>query len=175
MTPTAKEFLFAECEISDEKTSINAVAIKFLTFWPERAKVWFFRAKAQFTIRGIVAEKTKYYYILAALDQDTANCIVDLLIQPPASDKYQAIKMRLLNTFTSDKARRADLLLEKAGLGDNTPSQYMDPMLAVWLLPLFIAFRWLKHLCSCTVTLVCKLPYTDVTISNVLLNVISLG
>lgn len=31
-----------------------------------------------------------------------------------------------------------------------------------------------EHLCSCTVSLVCRLPYTDVTISKVLFNIINL-
>ena len=117
--------------MSNEKNSISAVAMKLPTFWPERAKVWVFQAEAQFTLKGIVADETQYYYILAALDQDAATQIIDLLEKPSASDKYQAIRKRLLTTFSLDKARRADLLLEIVGLGDNTPSQLMDSMLTL--------------------------------------------
>ena len=45
---------------------------------------------------GITAEDTKYLFVIAALDQDTATRLLDLILNPPAEDKYQALKMRLL-------------------------------------------------------------------------------
>lgn len=108
-----------------------AVSIKLPTFWTKRAEVWFIQAEAQFTTRGITADDTKYHYVVAALDEDTATRIIDLLTSPPSDSKYTALKERLLRTFTFNDRQRAAKLLALPGIGDNTPSQLMDSMLAL--------------------------------------------
>ena len=65
----------------------NAVSIKLPTFWTAQPNVWFQQAEAQFTIRSISADTTKYAYIVAALDQDTASRLMDLLSNPATDNK----------------------------------------------------------------------------------------
>ena len=60
----------------------NSVSIKLPPFWTAQPQVWFQQAEAQFTIRGITADETKYSYIVAALDQDTASRLLDLTLTP---------------------------------------------------------------------------------------------
>ena len=76
----------------------HAVTLKLPPFWTTQPRSWFTQAEAQFIIRGIINDDTKYY-ILASLDQDTATRLLDLLENPPEDGKYQAIKARLLDTF----------------------------------------------------------------------------
>ena len=64
----------------------HAVALKLPIFWTAQPDVWF--AQAQFNLRGITADDTKYYYVVAALDQDTATRVLDLISQPPDDNKY---------------------------------------------------------------------------------------
>jgi hypothetical protein len=111
--------------------AINAVAVKLPAFWTTAAKVWFRQAEAQFHIRQVVADATKYYYVVGALDQDTASRIADILDDPPADNKYQAIKDRLVGAFDLTESQRAAQLLHMGGLGDRKPSQLMDDMLAL--------------------------------------------
>ena len=66
----------------------HAVALKLPTFWTAQPDVWFAQAEAQFNLRGITADDTKYYYVVAALDQDTATRVLDLISQPPDDNKY---------------------------------------------------------------------------------------
>ena len=77
----------------------HAVSLKLPTFWTSQPRVGFAQAEAQFAIRRITADETKYYYILSALDQGTAARLLDLISHPPAEDKYQAVKSRLLDTY----------------------------------------------------------------------------
>lgn len=109
----------------------NSVSIKLPPFWTAQPQVWFQQAEAQFTIRGITADETKYSYIVAALDQDTASRLLDLLSHPPTEDKYTAIKTRLLKTFGLTRRVRANKLLNMDDLGDRMPSALMDEMLSL--------------------------------------------
>lgn len=107
------------------------MSIKLPTFWAAQPQVWFQQAEAQFNIRNITADQTKYAYIVAALDQDTAGRLLDLLSNPPTDDKYQAIKTRLLRTFDLSRRVRATKLLNLDDLGDRMPSALMNEMLSL--------------------------------------------
>lgn len=112
-------------------TETNAVSIKLPTFWTAQPHVWFQQAEAQFTIRGITADETKYACVVAALDQDSASRLLDLLSHPPTQHKYRAIKTRLLKTFGLTRRVRANKLLHMEELGDRMPSALMDEMLSL--------------------------------------------
>ena len=81
----------------------HAVSLKLPTFWTSQPEVWFAQAEAQFNLRGITADDTKYYYVLAALDQDTATRLLDLINQPPRENKYKTLKDRLVDSFGLSK------------------------------------------------------------------------
>lgn len=71
--------------------------------------MWFEPAEAQFHIRQITADSTKYYYVVSSLDQERAGHIIDFLQHPPTDDKYVGIKKLLTGTFgLSRRARAAD-------------------------------------------------------------------
>ena len=109
----------------------NAVSLKLPQFWAAEPQIWFAQAEAQFAIRNIVSDDTKYYYILSALDQTTASRLKDFISHPPEEDKYDALKERLLETFELSEPERASLLLHFRPLGDTKPSALMDEMLAL--------------------------------------------
>ena len=109
----------------------NAVSLKLPTFWAQEPNTWFIQAEAQFNIRNITADETKYHYIVASLDQQTASRIRNLLQNPPQDDKYGALKARLLKTFSQSETQRANQLIDLPDLGDETPSMLMDKMLAL--------------------------------------------
>ena len=64
----------------------NAVALKLPVFWNQQPAVWFAQAEAQFAIRNITSEQTKYYYLVASLDQETATRVLDQLQEVPVED-----------------------------------------------------------------------------------------
>ena len=111
--------------------AVNAVAIKLPPFWTNAAKVWFRQTEAQFQLRQVVTDATKYYYVVSALDQDTASRIADVLDDPPQNNMYQTIKDRLVGAFDITESQRAAQLLHMGGLGDRKPSQLLDEMLTL--------------------------------------------
>ena len=112
-------------------TGEHAVSLKLPTFWTAQPEVWFAQAEAQFNLHGITADDSKYYYVLAALDQETATRVLDLISHPPDDNKYRALRTRLSDAFGLDKRERASRLLHFRPLGDSKPSALMDEMLAL--------------------------------------------
>ena len=114
-----------------EQAEEHAVSLKLPTFWASQPEVWFAQAEAQFYLRRITGDDTKYFYVLAALDQETATRLLDLISNPPAENKYKALKDRLTATFGLSKRERASRLLHFRPLGDSKPSALMDEMMAL--------------------------------------------
>ena len=53
----------------DEKGEIvHAVALKLPIFWAAQPKIWLSLAEAQFALREITKETTKFYHVVSALD-----------------------------------------------------------------------------------------------------------
>lgn len=109
----------------------NAVSLKLPTFWSSQPQIWFAQAEAQFALRQIATEDTKFAYLVAALDQTTAIRVLDFLDSPPQDEKYTSLKKRLLDKFQLSRRARAEALLHIGELGDRKPSELMDEMLAL--------------------------------------------
>ena len=110
---------------------VDAVSVKLPTFWTTSPTAWFAQAEAQFAIRGVTQDDTKYYHVVAALDTSTATRTVSLLSSPPTTDKYSAIKTFLISAYDLSDSERASALFNLPGLGDSKPSELMDSMLSL--------------------------------------------
>ena len=107
----------------------SAVTLKIHKFWESSASTWFAQTEAQFALRDITADTTKYYYVVLALGNSTASRVVSLLKYPPPAEKYAALKAHLLKTFDLSDTEKASRLFSLQGLGDSKPSELMDRML----------------------------------------------
>ena len=107
------------------------MALKLPLFWTTCPSDWFAKIEAQFSIRNITADDTKYYYVVSALDSATATRAQSLLVSPPTENKYQAIKDFLISAFDLSEYERASALFAMPGFGDSKPSELMDSMLTL--------------------------------------------
>lgn len=110
---------------------VDAVAVKLPVFWTSSPVAWFASAEAQFAIRGITQDDTRYYHVVASLDTTTATRAVSILSSPPTANKYAAIKKFLTSAYELSESERASALFSMPGLGDSKPSELMDSMLAL--------------------------------------------
>ena len=74
---------------------------------------------------------TKCHHVVASLANSTAQRALSILASPPATEKYQAIKLFLTSTYELPDYERAAALFNMSGLGDYKPSQLMDNLFAL--------------------------------------------
>ena len=116
-------------EVSETTQDMATGALKLPEFWESAAAAWFAHAEAQFVVRGVVDDDTRYYYVVASLSSFTASKAVNFITAPPPQGKYAGIKAHLLRLFELSPAERAGRLLDLPGLGDRKPSEHMEMML----------------------------------------------
>ena len=121
----------AEENRASTSTTVNSVSLELPPFWPEQPTIWFAQTEAQFVIRNINVELTKFYHVVAALDGTTAQRVSDILEIPPRENPYSILKKRLTNAFALSDRERAAQILELNDLGDRKPSALMDHLLGL--------------------------------------------
>ncbi|XP_078265598.1 uncharacterized protein LOC144598900 [Rhinoraja longicauda] len=64
-------------------TALHAVALQLSPLWTDDPDFWFDQAKAQFALRGIAVDATKYFYVIGALNPATSRRVRPFLRAPP--------------------------------------------------------------------------------------------
>ncbi|XP_069773409.1 uncharacterized protein [Narcine bancroftii] len=118
-------------QLTMDMAEVNAIALKSPPFWLHRPRTWFGQVEAQFHLRDIKADTTKFYHVVGTLNQDKAARVDYIIHRPPATKKYTALMNLLLGKFGLSPQQRASRLLHLDGLGDRSPSALMDEMLAL--------------------------------------------
>lgn len=104
---------------------ISRVTIKPPPFWQHNPVLWFAQLESQFVLAQITTDETKYSYVVAALTEDLAAEVQDILASPPETERYAAIKNALIMRLSQSEAKRLEKLLRTEELGDRTPSQLL--------------------------------------------------
>jgi len=94
---------------------LTTISMKLPTFWTDSPEVWFIQAEAS---------QTKFRNCVAALPQDVACRLLDLVRAPPV-DSYEALQRRLIQSDFQPYQALQSLPL----LSDQRPSELMDKML----------------------------------------------
>lgn len=106
----------------------SLISIKIPPFWNNRPDLWFLQIETQFRLKNITASNTKYDYLVASLNSQTMESVADVLVSPPAHEKYENLKKVLLERNRDSEERRLDALLNKVELGDMKPSELYRSM-----------------------------------------------
>lgn len=108
-----------------ETVGIYKVGVKIPPFWPEEPGLWFAQVEGQFLISGITSDATKFYHVVAQLDQQYAAEVKDIIISPPAENKYIKLKTELTKRLSASQEKKVKQLLMHEELGDRKPSQFL--------------------------------------------------
>lgn len=108
--------------------AVYHVSVKLPDFWEEDPVTWFVETEAQFALANIVTDQTKYHHVITKLTKrTTTDHVWDILTNPPADGKYNAIKERLISVF-SDTTQDIFNKLMSVELGDQKPSHLLAYM-----------------------------------------------
>lgn len=103
---------------------------KLPPFWKENPKLWFMQVEFIFSISGISRDDTKFQYVIANMDSNFLPHVSDILESLPSdgTSKYQAIKDRLIGTFSESQESKLRRLLKSDQLGDQKPTHFIQIM-----------------------------------------------
>lgn len=104
-----------------------SIQSRILPFWREHPRLWFAQFEALIESSKI-GDEQKFRYVLGVLQQNDVQQIGDILLKPPASGKYIALKTRLLSVYQESEAKQLQKLLSGQELGDQKPSQLLRKM-----------------------------------------------
>lgn len=105
--------------------AIDRVAIKIPPFWAHDPELWFRQVESQFALSGITSDDTKFYYITGNLEARYAADVRDILLDPPATERYQLLKTELIRRLGTSQEKKSRQLLEHEEIGDRKPSQFL--------------------------------------------------
>ena len=109
-------------------SGVCRVAFKAPAFWHSDAQIWFAQIESQFIFAGITQDSTKFHAVVAALDAKVLNCVRDIILNPPATEAYPALKSRILSFYDQSESAKLNKLLTDLQLGDQRPSQLLCEM-----------------------------------------------
>lgn len=109
----------------EDKINVAAVGVKVPPFWPHKPSLWFVNLEAQFGLCSITADSTKYAHLISCLDAKYAAEVEDIIINPPATGKYDKLKTEIIRRLSSSQEQRVRQLLSQEEVGDRKPTQFL--------------------------------------------------
>lgn len=113
---------------NNQGTNVYKVSVKHAPFNRDDPEIWFLQLEAQFGLAGVVADNTKYSYLVSAIDNETVKCVRDKLLVPPNANKYDLLKQTIIERLCDSAKAKLNRLLSGMQLGDKKPSQLLREM-----------------------------------------------
>lgn len=110
------------------RNEIARVNTKIPPFWKANPALWFCQLESQFITSGVTSERTKYHFVVSAIESEVLSQVSDIIINPPAVEQYQTLKTRLLERYVDSEEKRLQKLLKEMELGDRKPSHLLREM-----------------------------------------------
>lgn len=111
--------------ITQQPIDVFKVGVRVPPFWPEEPEIWFAQVEGQFSISGINNDSTKFNYVIGQLDNQYSREVKDIIINPPATNRYEKLKTELIKRLSASNEKKLKQLLMHEELGDRKPSQFL--------------------------------------------------
>lgn len=107
-------------------TDVSAVSLpaRLPQFWRKNPRLWFAQFEAAIAATK-ASDENKFNLVIPLLGYDELEVIADIVLDPPETEKYSALKTRLIGTFQESENSRMTKLSNGIELGDRKPSQLL--------------------------------------------------
>ncbi|XP_073946941.1 uncharacterized protein [Choristoneura fumiferana] len=111
-------------------TEMAAVSLgtRIPEFWTDQPKLWFVQLEAVLAPQKL-GDEQNFNIVVTKLSKITIQAVSDILLKPPSTGKYAALKQRLIATFEESTDQQLKRLLTEMELGEQKPTQLMRRML----------------------------------------------
>lgn len=116
--------------VNENQTNVNSRPLifsptpnlKIPQFWSSLPEAWFLQVDLQFQLHNITNDDTKYQFIITSLSQEAILKVLDIVQNPPLSQKYVTVREALCKRFSLSEESRLEAILSDSQLGDRKPS-----------------------------------------------------
>jgi hypothetical protein len=112
----------------------NATALASITvssripeFWTDMPRLWFIQFEAAVENQRL-GDAARQNLVVTKLSKHAIKQVSDLLLSPPADNRYETLKDRLLKNYEESDTRQTQKLLREMELGTQKPSQLLRNM-----------------------------------------------
>ncbi|XP_041974077.1 uncharacterized protein LOC121736204 [Aricia agestis] len=115
--------------IKTEESNLATISVstRIPEFWVELPRLWFAQFEATMNPQK-QGDDCKFQLVISKLGRDALQQVSDIVYKPPDSNKYQALKDRLLQVFEESPERQFQRLVSELDLGSQKPSQLLRKM-----------------------------------------------
>lgn len=110
---------------SDFNPNFKPYNLRVPTFSPDDPEIWFALLEGQFDAYGIRDDAVKFTSVVTNLDMTHAKAVKDIIVDPPAHNRYLTIKSELIKRLTASHEKKVRQLLTHEELGDRRASQFL--------------------------------------------------
>lgn len=103
------------------------VSSRIPEFWCDQPRLWFVQCEAVLGPQKL-SDEAKFNLVVTKLGKDVLNQVSDILLKPPETKKFDALKTRLLVVYEESEIRQFQKLLSEMELGEQKPSQLLRRM-----------------------------------------------
>jgi hypothetical protein len=108
-----------------QPNSARLTSIRCPPFWPSSPALWFAQVENLFSIADVTDEQTRFSYVVSHLEQQIAQEVEDIIINPPDVNRYQRLKLELIRRLSTSRDQEVRQLLSREEMGERTPSQFL--------------------------------------------------
>lgn len=132
----------------DSDLAAISVQSRLLPFWREIPRAWFIQFEAVVDPLK-TSDDQKFRYVLQQLQTTDLQQLTDILYNPPTTEKYNAVKNRLLAVYDKSDVKNFQKLISGLELGDQKPTQLLRKMRELgsgMITDEGLKIEWLNHL-----------------------------
>ncbi|XP_029164797.1 uncharacterized protein LOC114936001 [Nylanderia fulva] len=110
---------------------ISSRHIELPPFYQADPRLWFAQVDLVFANYNITSDITKFKYVATQLSGEALRSVSDLVINPPAQNKYESIKRRVMSAYDKGDEARLRRLLRGHEMRDEKLTAYLHRLRAL--------------------------------------------